>query len=244
MQCEEFEDRLNVVLDERKRPEADAELRLHCETCPECRQMAAAYGLLLDGFCALVSRDATTDMAVRVLAEMQPPVLRSRRWSVATATRSTVALATGALALAAGLLIAIVPLARWSSQTAPTRSQVQGTLAAHSLTSSGPSPAVMLPVDLKRLPIVRELLALRDEHEDPYAELAKESGQGLARAVLFVPGIGGSKSIVSLAEAKRPSDPAWAVQLSEGLRPISDSVAATFSLMLRSVPVSVADSRS
>ena len=58
MQCDEFEDRLNAVLDERRRPEWDTELSLHCENCAGCRQLAAAYDRLLDGFYALAAPDA------------------------------------------------------------------------------------------------------------------------------------------------------------------------------------------
>ncbi len=46
MQCEEFEDRINAVLDQRERPEWDAELRLHFEVdAPDCRELATAYGM-------------------------------------------------------------------------------------------------------------------------------------------------------------------------------------------------------
>ena len=71
MQCEEFEGRLNQILDERRRPEWDAELRLHCETCVECRQLAADYDVLLDGFYTLSTPPASADMAARVLADVQ-----------------------------------------------------------------------------------------------------------------------------------------------------------------------------
>jgi anti-sigma factor RsiW len=72
MQCEEFEDRLNLVLDERGRPECDAELSLHVEACAECRHVAALYGALLDGFCALSAPQSPSDMAARVLVDIGP----------------------------------------------------------------------------------------------------------------------------------------------------------------------------
>ena len=105
MQCEEFEDRLNAVLDERRRPEWDAELRLHCETCRECREVAASYGAALDGFyshCAEESTDADLSDYGR------PRVGRFVTATVgpATARRVTLAAAAAALATAAGLLIA------------------------------------------------------------------------------------------------------------------------------------------
>ena len=70
MQCEEFEHRLNLVLDERGRPECDAELSLHAEACTECRHLAALYGALLEGFYALSAPQAPPDMAARVLVDI------------------------------------------------------------------------------------------------------------------------------------------------------------------------------
>ncbi|HEV3136386.1 MAG TPA: hypothetical protein VGZ26_00755 [Pirellulales bacterium] len=229
MQCEEFEDRLNAVLDERQRPEADVELRLHCEACLDCRQLAAAYARLLDGFYALAAPEPAGDIAVRVLADLQPPLSSPRRFAVATMS----------LAAAAGLLIAVMPLVRserraskvWLPTASAATSKQAGSHAAGSLES----------LDVNQLPIVPELLALRTTDEDPYAGLAKETGQGLATVVLYVPGIGGSKGIV---DASGSDDPAWAVQMSEGLKPITDSVAETVNLLLRALPDAVSDTRS
>lgn len=49
MQCEKFEQRLHAVLDERSYPEDDAELRLHAEACPACREVWIAQRLLWEG---------------------------------------------------------------------------------------------------------------------------------------------------------------------------------------------------
>ncbi|MBI3838283.1 MAG: hypothetical protein HY288_10175 [Planctomycetia bacterium] len=243
MQCEEFEDRLNAVLDKRKRPETDAELQLHCETCPDCRHLAATYGRLLDGFYALATPHPPSDMAMRVLADLQPKVSPRRRWAVAA-----VALTTGALATAAGLLFAVVPLLRSHSQVPSTVLPTLATVASSDQSGPG-SRGARIPLtgrsleslELNQLPIVPELLALRTADEDPYAGLAKETGQSLATVVLYVPGIGGSKGIV---DASGKDEPAWAAQMSEGLKPITDSVAETVNLLLRALPTVVSDSRS
>src|SRR5262245_8944043 len=100
MKCDEFEDRLNEVLDERRRPEWEAELRLHCEGCAGCRELAGSYGVLLDGFYALKTPQPPADMGHRVVAE-----LRVRR-SVALATSAAAAV----LATAAAVLVAVLPL--------------------------------------------------------------------------------------------------------------------------------------
>jgi hypothetical protein len=49
MQCHEFEDRLNEVLDERGEPAADPQLRAHAGDCDSCRQRLAGQRLLLTG---------------------------------------------------------------------------------------------------------------------------------------------------------------------------------------------------
>jgi hypothetical protein len=229
MQCEEFEDRLNALLDERQRPEADVELRLHCEACLDCRQLAAAYARLLDGFCALATPESAGDIADRVLADLQPPPSPRRRFAVATMS----------LAAAAGLLIAVVPLVR-SDRRAPHVSPSKTSVAIANQAGSH-AGGTLESLDVNQLPIVPELLALRTASPDAYAGLAKETGQGLATVVLYVPGIGGSKGIV---DASGEDEPAWAVQMSEGLKPITDSVAETVNLLLRALPDAVSDTRS
>lgn len=70
MNCHEFEDRLQRLLDERERPEADLKLRGHAEQCDECRQMLHVQEALFAGLRAwrapatTLSAIATTEAAV------------------------------------------------------------------------------------------------------------------------------------------------------------------------------------
>lgn len=50
MRCEEFESRLNEILDRRRNPRSDAELSLHAASCLECGDLLAGYQSLLAGF--------------------------------------------------------------------------------------------------------------------------------------------------------------------------------------------------
>jgi hypothetical protein len=219
MQCEEFEDRLNAVLDERRRPAWDDELRLHCETCTACRQTAAAYDAMLDGFYALAAPDAPDDMALRVVAEMRADRPQARRWAAAV----------GALATAAVVLVVVGPLVRRGPQAPTPAAKPLANLASV-------APAKQLPVE--QIPLVPGLLSIAAAPEgDPYAGLAKETGQGLATVILYVPGVGGSRGIIDAEGAGGAGEPAWAVQMSEGLKPITNSVTETFDLLLRSLPV-------
>jgi hypothetical protein len=247
MQCEEFEDRLNLILDERGRPECDAEFVLHVEACAECRHVAALYGALLDGFCALSAPDAPSDMAARVLVDLGPRrSTTSGRWAYA------------ALATAACLLVAIGPLVRWMSpadsplaakaEPAPAAARTASAVAlstanrrpAH--TASPPNQHVLLgPAMHESLPVFASLPILAG---DPYGELAKETGSGLAAIVRYVPGIGGARGIIDAESSVTDPEPAWAVQVSEGLRPVTDSVTNTLQLLLKALPVTDLASRS
>ncbi|HEX3726858.1 MAG TPA: hypothetical protein VHV08_11475, partial [Pirellulales bacterium] len=174
MRCEEFEERLNVVLDQRRRPEWDLELRLHYDTCAECRQMATAYESLLDGFHALAIPEPPSDMPDRVLDQVHyaPPVRR-------------LPLAAAALAAAASLLLAAMPIVRTTWHSRP-----------HA--NDGPPRLMLARFDLlSQLRFIPELFFFLGSHdEEAYAGLAKETGQGLATVVLAMPGIGGSMGIM------------------------------------------------
>ena len=228
MQCGEFEDRLNAVLDERQRPEWDAELHLHCETCPCCRQLAATYDRLLDGFYARVGarRSARHGAACR-----------GRIAAAARVRRRRLAIGTGMLATAASVL-AVVGLL--SSNAIRQGEQPSGAPRVARVTESPPNQA-----SLETKLLVSDLTSLAaSAGGDPYAGLAKETGQGLATVMLYVPGVGGGRGIIDAEVDRRAGEPAWAVQMSEGLRPITNSVTETFNLLLRSMPVSQLAARS
>jgi hypothetical protein len=233
MLCEEFEDRLNAVLDERGRPECDAELRLHCELCPECRHVAAIYSALLDGFCALAAPAAPRDMAVRVLAELPVRPSGARR----------VALVSAALATAAGLLIVLFPLLR---VPAPENPQVASdVLPKPALAARAAAEASLTSPSLESMPILQSLPVLSGQGQgDVYGELVKETGSGLATIVRYVPGIGGTRGIIDAESNSGYDEPAWAVQVSEGLRPVTDSVTDTLNLLWQTLPVADLASRS
>jgi len=266
MQCEEFEDRINAVLDRRERPEWDSELRLHCETCPECRELAAAYGATLDGFYTLCASAVQTDRAVpadmadRVLANLAlpvgtdqlgtEPIVEVRRRQSRTALRA--ALAVVSLSTAAGLLIAFLPGSQHPATELERKSsaspQVAAPMPEPSTVAAGEQAAVeesaassaepgLAKNGKRRTPTIRLLLpkwltAKRKQPVDPYAAVFKDTGRGLATLLLQVPGFGGRRGIID-AKENADTEPAWAVQVSEGLGPVTDSVTETFNILLQ-----------
>jgi len=227
MQCVEFEDRLNAVLDERSRPEWDAELRLHCESCPGCRQLAVAYGALFDGFYALATPEAPSDMATRVMAELQPRPAYARRRALAAAIMAT----------AAALFVAVLPwVDQWRKPTPPVAAVPKPTLLD-----------LMVALRDVPLPLVQFLpVVFSEKDEEAYAKLAQQTGRGLARLVLAVPGGGGEPEMVDVDFDSFGNEPAWAA-MSEGFKPVAgpvaDGMSEAISLLLKASPVTELASR-
>jgi hypothetical protein len=232
MKCEEFEDRLNLVLDSRRRPEWDAELRLHGERCGGCRDLAISYGVLLDGFHALTAPAPPADLAIRVVDD-----LRSR-----PSTARRVSLATAVLATAAAALF-VLPL--WQFNRPGTKSAARSRpVALHSTRTLNPAAAGWTDID--SLPVVGPvLISMSDDNDatDPYEELAKGTGQGLASVVLYMPSIGSTPGMIAPGSVVR-GESTWPLQINEGFKPVTDSVSETLDLLLKALPTSQSANRS
>jgi hypothetical protein len=226
MKCAEFEDRLNEVLDQRQRPEWHSELRLHFDSCARCRDLTAAYGLLLDGFHALPRPEPPADLSERVLDayRAQPSMTRP------------VVMAGGLLAAAAAVLLLVVPLATSNRRVRSVSPPIQP-LALES------SRAISWPLDLSEmysLPFVGPVLVSitdGDASTDPYEELAKGTGQGLASVVLYMPSIGVTPGlVVGSPNPLTSGPPGWPQRMSAGLRPVTEVVSETLDLLLQVLP--------
>ena len=105
MNCEEFEQRLNDVLDRRGQPEADEQLGAHAVDCSECRTRLSGARVLLRGLARLSTPALPRDFSRRVVAEVlpRPPAGNqgASRWWLA----GGVLLASAAAALLAVSLI-------------------------------------------------------------------------------------------------------------------------------------------
>ena len=99
LECRQFRARLDLVLDERLRPERDPELRAHARRCSNCAGWMKAQTRALAALESMADAECPADLAFRVVQSHEPDRRRPlhwRRWTIAS------------LAIAAGLLLAIL----------------------------------------------------------------------------------------------------------------------------------------
>lgn len=232
MKCDEFEAQLDEILDERRRPEWDAQLREHSACCVRCRDLASAYGVLFEGFRSLKLPEAPADMSARV---MDAYLARPRSALPAKAALPAAA-AAALLSTAAAVLVAVF-LSRGGH-----REQVA--LVQPPTAQPQVKHLERIKFDLnqwKKVPLVGAVFvsaADGNDETDPYEQLAKETGRGLANVVLRMPGVAGPRG-VRPPEVPYGSDgvSVWPAQMSEELRPVTESVTETFDLILDTLPV-------
>jgi hypothetical protein len=155
MQCREFEQRLNDLLDERRSPQADPRLSAHAARCDRCRQLLSGQATLLLGLSQMVTPVPDRNFARRVVAEVvvKPSGVAPRRiW---------LSLAACLVSAAAMLLtVSLVWYARRSNTTGDGESAgARGTFAI--ARQRGPNLALMTkPVDGRRRAAGRDRPAL------------------------------------------------------------------------------------
>jgi hypothetical protein len=105
MRCDELEQRLNQLLDQRQPLDADPDVAAHTCACPACAETVAAYRAMLAGVEALDPPEPTEAFTTRLLQVRQQRSMRRR---------VTYALL---LATAAAILLAAWPwLAAWKQE--------------------------------------------------------------------------------------------------------------------------------
>jgi hypothetical protein len=90
MRCDEFEVRLNQVLDRRRSPSGDPQLRDHAQVCPDCREQLATMRRLFDGLDLWEVPTLADDFALRVVSQVVPAPIHPQRsswmpWAIASA---------------------------------------------------------------------------------------------------------------------------------------------------------------
>ncbi len=237
MKCDEFESHLDEILDERRRPEWDAQLREHSACCPRCRDLASAYGVLLEGFRSLKMPECPADMSTRVLESH----LARPRLALPAKAALPAAAAAALFSTAAAVLVAVFL----------TRDGRREQVAFVSPPISQPAVAQakvkqieQIKFDLeqwKKVPLVGAVFASaadNDKSTDPYEELAKGTGRSLANVVLRMPGVAVPRGVRPLEPVYGPEGVGvWPTHMSDELRPVTESVTETFDLILDTLPV-------
>ncbi len=206
MRCDEFDERVHRLLDERAPLQTDQRLVQHAEDCVRCRSELGTYEDLFNGLDFFEPPQLNEDFASRVVQQVQPvrpPTKVARRW-----------LAFAALAIAATLLIALIPA------------------LTGSLRMSEPSSPRLAQDEIRNQSAPRERSA-----EDPPGH---DPGQ-LAQGSVNIPeGIDAEQIRLVWNQLARdlPYERIVPVdQIRDGLRPITNSLAMAIDVLRSTIPV-------
>ena len=105
MQCREFDERMHLLLDERRLPQHDEQLQGHARNCQSCRRLLVDQETLFRGIAGFRARSLPSDFTARVVsqARQEPTVQVAPR----PQSRRPWLLAAGVLSSAAAALIAL-----------------------------------------------------------------------------------------------------------------------------------------
>ena len=210
MRCDQIEQRLNELLDDRRPVHTDARLLEHQRDCPRCRAMIAGFAELQEGidaahfdrqsqlphlsegFAAAVVQQALTPPHRR-----RPAMVRPARWLAAAA------------AVAAVLLLAAWPMfSAWQASDQQPKKTARSEHHASAMESVPPSTKVDSAPTWDRF--------------DPYEHVWLLTGRELATIPVRV--------------RRRAADWSATGQLSVSLRPVAASVSATLDALFRVLP--------
>ncbi|HVC97909.1 MAG TPA: hypothetical protein VND64_29835 [Pirellulales bacterium] len=214
MHCDEFEVRLNEVLDQRRQPEADVGLADHARLCGRCHALVTSFQAVLVGLERSLPIQCTDDLSDRVHAALAPAAtLRFPR------RRRLLALA----ASAAALLLVIGP---WTWFGRGDRAAVPP------LPITGPSATEQAGANSQPRP--------EKEIAGPYHTLARETTASLSVAMQLLPveslGIGGAAGRQPRkASTTVPAE--WVHGLTDGLTPVTRPTAGVMSTFIELISV-------
>lgn len=220
MRCEEFESRINELLDARRQPRADAHLADHARECDACADVLAGYQQALDVVRGGAPLEMDTNPTAEIVAQVQLAARRRRRlWTTLVP-----------LAVAASLLIALAPVI----QMALDQREVE---FAGSPKSESDTPSVAPPVVVPFVadsqppapplddPQRADIVLMAFELNEALAELRDRLSKTLAEEESQPPAAGVD-----------PEGRKWFRNMSDGIKPLTDTMAAALSAMGRTLP--------
>ena len=113
MRCSDFENRMQRLLDKRRRPELDGELIAHAQVCGNCEDVLSSQALLFDGLEYSELPAPSDDFSPRTVAHAQ---VASRTNTRRANSRLVPIMLLSAAAL---FLIALLPISRQFAQPRP-----------------------------------------------------------------------------------------------------------------------------
>ncbi len=209
MHCEDFESRLNDLLDRRAGLASEPELAAHAAGCPACEALLRDYDGLLAAVATLRPPLPDRDLVAGVMADWRSSdVRRSRRYVVT------------ALAMAATLLIAALPALRWwnadreNAQPAPADVAISDSVATDS-----PQP-------------VDQPAPLVDQARETYGPLMAETSESLSTALAALPIGEPTDSPSAQGEVSADEDRS----ITSDLAPVTQSATRSLVALLRVFP--------
>ena len=198
MRCEQFDRRLQEVLDARVDPDLDEPLREHAEVCQGCRELLGGYDVLLSAVTSEWLPSGSRQLSTRVVEQWRQSAGHQLEPLLPRRTRRVWQFVAGSIACAAALLVAVSPLLQYhppqnGAETPGTR------LADSNADTAGHLPALALAGT--------ELTPQRIE------AMAHQTGRGLATLVLQFPdyetspGHEGAPWLAPVASSLKPFTP-------------------------------------
>lgn len=134
MRCDQFQNRMDLLLDQRQDLDRDVLLRSHAETCPSCRSRLSAWSTIdeiVSSSDSAISVDPTRQLGA---ASAPTPMLTTGAW-------------TGAAWAIAALVLVCVAMTPWITPNTPT----DGRGATGAIVATEPNPMAVPPAEIDSL---------------------------------------------------------------------------------------------
>lgn len=235
MQCREFEERLQGLLDERRSLGDDAELGEHADGCEACREWAATLDEILGELSARVLPATDAVLQERIVAAVGNPFAAA----IAPRPAATEALRSGHAfwVAAACVLLAAYPVWRFASRP----QNISSVSASASVGASARPEAVATSTSVPPTSRTTSVAAAADPTLAELAFAARSSYAVLADAIRS--DLNGAWEAASLASSEATSRPEtddgesdWLDDVSERLKPVAESTVDTLQLFRSVLP--------
>jgi hypothetical protein len=220
MNCHEFEQRINELLDGRSPLQGDPALEAHARHCDACRSLLSAYRRLAQVELWPAHAPDVRDAVCVAVARDEPVEVVPLRTFGAAAWRR--------LAFAAAAACAAVVLVSYSVWTAMELANSPQTAVP---VVQGGSTGAGQRVEASSAPAIPDLAQTA---ADSYRQLAQETGKSLSDVAALVPSVEETAPLPAAQAGENASR--LAPNVVEGLKPVTRSTAGTLSLLMRVIP--------